>query len=495
MLRWKRAKAASWPFVATDFECNAPRVSDVTGFLQSSSTNFRMPLTATPNSSAIGQYSDHVNPQWVRLLNLLNMNAAYERCIGAELFTSDGRRILDCLSGYCVHNTGHNHPDVVAALKAELDARGPAMLQSHVPEFAGELAARLLRLAGGELRKAFFCSSGSEGVEAAIKFSRAHTRRNGILYAEGAFHGLTCGALSLMGHPFWREEFGPMLPHTEAVPFDDLAALERKLATRRFAAFIVEPVQAEAGIRIPEAGYLRAARDLCRRYGSLLVLDEVQTGLYRTGPFLAAHLYGVEADMVVLAKALSGGLIPCGAVLMTDAIYDAVYHSLKRAIVHTSTFSENTLAMRAGLATLDVLQSEHLGENAARLGSYLRSRLTEELSGFDMVKAVRGVGMLSGIEFAPPRQLHLRATFETFRKIHPAVFGQMLVMRLFRDHDVLTQICGNNFMVLKAAPPLVVREPQLDRFVGAVRAVVESLHSSSVFWAEALGLARRVVNV
>src|SRR5580692_2453260 len=233
-------------------------------------------------SSSSALYSDHVNPQWVKLLDVLGMNVVYTRCSGTNLFMQDGNCVLDFLSGYCVHNIGHNHPSVIAALKEELDRSGPAMLQSHVPESAGELAARLCKLAGGQLSKVFFASSGSEGVEGAIKFARAHTGRSGLLYTEGAFHGLTCGALSLMGDPFWREGFGPMLSGTAEVPFGDLDALEQKLATRQFAAFIVEPVQAEAGIRVPPAGYLESAQALCRRYGSLFVLDEVQTGMYRT---------------------------------------------------------------------------------------------------------------------------------------------------------------------------------------------------------------------
>jgi ornithine--oxo-acid transaminase len=443
-------------------------------------------------------YAEHVNPQWVRLLNLLRMNVRYTRCSGVELFTEDGGRILDYLSGYCVHNTGHNHPAVVEALQRELASSGPGMLQSHVPELAGELAARLAYLAGGRLNRAFFCSSGSEGVEAAIKFARAHTRRDGLLFGEGAFHGLTCGALSLMSDRFWSDGFGPMLPGTQGIPvgrLQDLAALEKQLATKKFAALIVEPLQAEAGIRVFDPGYLRAAQELCRRYGTLFVLDEVQTGLYRTGKFLAAHHYGLDPDMVVLAKALSGGLIPVGALLMTDAVCNSVYSSLKRAIVHTSTFSENALAMRAGLATLDVLERERLGERALRLGAELRRRLSQALAGFEMVREVRGLGMLSGVEFTAPKSLRLRIAFESFRHIHPAMFGQVINMRLFRDHGILTQICGNNFMVLKVAPPLVVTEPQIEEAVAAIRAVVELAHTSGSFWSEALGLARRAVNV
>jgi ornithine--oxo-acid transaminase len=440
-------------------------------------------------------YAEHVNPQWVRLLDLLDMNVRYERCSGTELFTEDGRRYLDFLSGYCVHNTGHNHPRIVEALRAELDRSGPAMLQSHVPELAGQLAERLCNLAGGKLSRVFFTSSGSEGVETAIKFSRATTGRDPLLYAQGAFHGLTCGALSLMDNDFWTSGFGPLLPDTEAIPFDDIAAVENKLQTRKFAAFFLEPIQSEGGIRIPAPDYLRRVQGLCKRYGTLFVLDEVQTGMFRTGRFLAAHQFDVQPDIVILAKALSGGLIPVGAVLMTSEVSDAVYSSLKRAIVHTSTFSENGLAMRAGLATLDVLQDEQLGERATYLGELLRSRLTETLSPYEMFNAAPGLGLLSGIEFKPPSKMSLRLSFEAFRSIHAGMFGQMLVMRLFRREKILTQVCGNNFMVLKSAPPLVAEEEHIERFVEAMSSVVGDMHTSAAFWTEALGLARRTMEI
>ncbi len=452
-----------------------------------------MPLAESIAADCL--YSQHVNPEWVKLLNVLELSVRYEKCLGAELFTADGRRIIDFLSGYCVHNVGHNHPDVLSAVMEELQKCGPVMLQSHVPELAGELAERLCKRAGGRLSKVFFASSGSEGIEAAIKFSRAHTGRDGLLYADRAFHGLTCGALSLMNGEYWRGGFGPLLPNTDPVAFGDLKALEQKLATRRYAAFFVEPLQSEGGIRIPDPEYLPAVQSLCRHYGSLFVLDEVQTGMYRTGPFLAAHHFDLEPDIVVLAKALSGGLIPVSATLMSDAVYSSVFSSMKRAIVHASTFSENSLAMRAGLATLEVLEREQLGSRATGMGEGLKQRLIDELSSYEMVKAVRGMGLLLGIEFAVPRRLGLRIPFEAFSKIHPAMFGQILVMRLFRDYGILTQICGNDFMVLKVAPPLVVTEAQVDEFVSAIRSVVEIAHSSSSFWSEALGLARRAVNI
>ena len=336
------------------------------------------------------RYSKHVNPQWVKLLDLLGMNVQYERCLGAELFPVAGGRILDFLSGFCVYKAGHNHPAIIAALKEELDKNGPVMLQSHVPELAGLVAERLCRLAGGTLSRVFFTSSGSEGVETAIKFARSYTKRNAILYCDGAFHGLTCGALSLMGDAFWKEGFGPMLQETEAIPFNDLPSLEKKLSSKKIAAFILEPIQSEGGIRLPEGDYLREAQRLCRRHGTLFVLDEVQTGMYRTGSFLAGQHYGAEPDMVVLAKAMSGGLVPVGAVLMTEGISDSVYSSLKRAIIHASTFGENALAMRVVLATLDVLEGERWGEKSAALGTAFRQQLGEALGPYEMFKEVRG---------------------------------------------------------------------------------------------------------
>ena len=455
-----------------------------------------MSTTVSPGQSvSTSNYQEYVNPRWVSLLDLLGMNVEYERCLGTELFAKDGRRFLDFLSGYCVHNTGHNHPDIIQALKDEMDRCGPTMLQSHVPEIAGELAQRLCELAGGDLQKVFFGSSGSEGVEAAMKFARATTGRPSIVYAKSSFHGLTNGALSLMDDAFWREGFGPLLPDTVGVPFGDIDALESALASKRHAAFIVEPLQAEGWYQVPSRAYLQKAQDACRRTGTLFVLDEVQTGMYRTGTFVAAHQFDVQPEMVVLAKALSGGLMPVSAVLMTDKIYNSVYSSLKRAIVHTSTFSENGLSMRAGLATLDVLEREQLGPRALLLGEEFRAKLRHELADFDMVKEVRGMGLLTGIEFVPPKKLAFRALYEAFNKIHPAMFGQIVVMRMFREKGILTQICGNNFMVLKAAPPLNVTESQLDEFVDGIRDVVFMAQTSPAFWTEALGMVRRAVNV
>ena len=246
-------------------------------------------------------------------------------------------------------------------------------------------------------------------------------------------------------------------------------------------------------MRLPPPDYLVKAQELCRRYGALFVLDEVQTGFYRTGRFLAAHHFGVEPDMVVLAKAMSGGLIPCSAVLMSDAICSSIYSSLKRAFIHTSTYSENSLAMRAGLATLDILEDEQVGAHATAQGEKLRRKLMERIGDYEMVSEIRGLGLFNAIEFKAPRSLLLRAPFESFGMIHPGMFGQVVVMRLFRDHGILSQICGNSFLTLKVSPPLVVTDAQIDHYVSAIEAVVDLMHNSPSFWSEALGIARRVL--
>jgi len=295
-----------------------------------------------------------------------------------------------------------------------------------------------------------------------------------------------------MTNDFWRKGFGLLLPDTQFAPYGSLVELELKLATRSFAAFILEPVQSEAGVILPSGDYLKKAQELCRKHKTLLVLDEVQTGFYRTGSFLAAHQFGVEPDMVVLAKAISGGLIPCSAVLMSDDICKSVYSSIQRSLVHTSTFSENGLAMRAGLTTLDVLEDEQLGARAIISGEKLRNVLAERLAKYEMFGEVRGVGLLNAVQFKSPKTLKLRLGFETLSKIHPALFGQVVVMHLFRDHGILSQVCGNDFMALKVSPPLTIDDTQLERFVSALDQTLESVHNSSSFWVEPIKIGQRL---
>ena len=438
------------------------------------------------------QYAEYVNPQWVRLLSVLGLNKIFRRSFGAELFADNGDVYLDFLSGYGVYNVGHHHPFITQELIAELQSQRPSMLQSHVPTLAAQLAEKLCRLAGGKMEKVYFGSSGSEGVETAIKFARSFTRRDWILYAEGGFHGLTCGALSLMSNPWWREGFGPMLRETQAVPFGDLGAVRKALATEKYAAYIVEPIQGESGVKIPPREYLRETERLCEKHGTLLVIDEVQTGIYRTGPFIASHHFGITPDMVILAKALSGGHVPVGAVLMRSDICRWVYSSIDKAFVHASTFSENALAMRAGLATLHVAAQEDLGERSTRLGEKLRGQLKERLSHFEMIREIRGFGLFNAIEFQPPKSLGLKLLYAGFSKAHPGLFSQMVVKTLFEREKILSQMAGNNYLVIKSLPPLVITEEQIARYASALERVCEMVvHEKAAFWAQGLKIAAK----
>ena len=315
----------------------------------------------------------YLNEQMVRVLRAIGYDVGFCRGAGQYLYDRNGTKYLDLLSGYGVFALGRNHPALREALLSVLDAELPNLVQFDVSPLAGVLAKRLLDFVP-YLDKVFFANSGTEATEAAIKFARRATGRPGIVYCDHAFHGLTNGSLSLNGDAMFRDGFEPLLPHCRVVPFNDLAALERALATRDVAAFIVEPIQGK-GVNMPDDDYLREAAALCRRHGSLFVADEIQTGLGRTGRFLAVEHWGVEPDMVLLAKALSGGHVPVSAVLMHKWIYDKVFDRIDRAVVHGSTFAKNDLAMAAGIATLEVMQHERIIARADRLGARLAQRL------------------------------------------------------------------------------------------------------------------------
>lgn len=438
------------------------------------------------------QYAKYVNPQWVNLLSTLGLNREFVKSYGSELIAENGEVFLDFLSGYGVYNIGHHHPYLNSELIKEIQSSRPSMLQSTIVGLAAELAKRLCQKAGGRLEKVYFGSSGSEGIESAIKFSRKFTGRDWILYAEGGFHGLTCGALSLMSNSWWRQGFGTLLQQTQAVPFGDLRALERELKSEKYAAVIMEPIQGESGVRVPANGYLKGVQELCDHHGTLFVLDEVQTGLHRTGPFIAAHLFDLNPDLVILAKALSGGQVPVGALLMRSDVCRAVYSSIDKSFVHASTFSENTLAMRAGLATLDILEREDLGKRSTLAGEFLRKELRAKLSRFDFIKEVRGVGLFNAIEFQSPSALGLKALYNGFMAAHPGLFGQMVVKALFDQAKVLSQMAGNNYTTIKSLPPLVISEEQICKYVLGLETVCESIANYKAdFWTQGLGIAAK----
>jgi len=421
-------------------------------------------------------HREHVNPMFARVLRTIGFDRCYVRAEGPYLWDEQGRRYLDMLSGYGVFALGRNHPYVRQALIDFLGADYPSLVQMEAPLLSGLLAAELKRRMPNELDICYFTSSGAEGVETAIKLARAATGRAAILHAERAFHGLTTGALALNGDEVFRAGFGPLLPGCRAVPFDDLEALERALGAGDVAAFVVEPVQGK-GVHIPAPGYLAEAARLCRAHGALLVADEVQTGLGRCGRFLALeHDGAVDPDIVVLSKALSGGYVPVGAVLTRKAIYARVFSSMERAVVHSSTFGQGSLAMIAALATLRLIDEEGLVERAARLGDRLGRALSALVPRYEFLREVRWRGLMVGIEFGEPRSLGLRSAWALAHRMDRSLFPQAVTMPLLAEHRILTQVAGHHIDVVKLLPPLVIGEQDIDAFVAAFEQVMDALH-------------------
>ena len=415
-------------------------------------------------------YARTINPQFVRLLRTIGFDRRWARGEGAYLYDAAGTRYLDLLGGFGMYNVGRNNARVRAALTDALELDTPGKVQLGVSPLPGLLAEALLERTPASLERVLFTSSGTEAVEAALKLGRAATGRSKIVSCERAFHGSTLGSLSAAGDRAFTERFGPLLPGFSRVPFDDLPALEAALRDEDVGVFIVEPVQGH-GPYFPSRGYLEGAQELCRRSGTLFCVDEVQTGFGRTGRMFALDHSALEPDLVTVAKSLGGGYVPVGALLMSDAVYAAVFDSLEHAIAHGSTFAPNDLAMAAGLATLEELDAQRLPERAARLGELLLERTRPLVERYDVVKDVRGLGLIWAIEFEEPAG-GSRA-WRLLERVQRGLFAQLVVVPLFSEHRILTQVAGHDSNVIKILPPLVVSEDDVDWFAGALEATLD----------------------
>jgi ornithine--oxo-acid transaminase len=415
-----------------------------------------------------------LNEQLVRVLKTIGYDVGFQRGQGPYLFDRDGDRYLDLLSGFGVFAVGRNHPVIRDALKSVLDSELPNLVQLDLSTLAGVLAERLIAHVP-YMDKVFFANSGTECVEAAIKFARGATGRPGIVYCDHAYHGLSYGSLSLTDDANFRGGFGPLLPDCTVIPFNDLAALEKALMSRQVAAFIVEPIQGK-GVNIPSDDFLPGAAALCKRYGTIFVADEIQSGMGRTGRFLAVEHWNVEPDMVLLSKSLSGGHVPVGAVLTRKAIFDKIFDRMDRAVVHGSTFAKNDLAMAAGIATLDVLKSEKLIENAAACGERLMASLNGMIPRYELLKNVRGKGLMIGVEFGPPKSLALRASWNLLETASKGLFCQLITIPLFKDQKILTQVAGHGSHTIKLLPPFVINDEDCNWIESSFDSVIEASH-------------------
>ena len=456
-----------------------PNMSLPTNFNPSSAARPPLDIVALVKAHAGENYelhAAHINPANVRTLKTIGFDRCYTRAEGAYLWDVKGAQYLDMLSGYGVFGLGRNHPEVRRILKEFLDADYPSLVKMEAPLLAGLLAAELKKRMPNELDMVFFTNSGAEGVETAIKYAKCATGKPAIIHCKKSFHGLSSGALSVNGDDNFREGFAPFLPDCRAIPFNDLDALEVELKKGDVAGFITEPIQGK-GVNLPAPGYLLAAQQLCRQHGALFIDDEVQSGMGRTGKFLAIeHEGAVDPDIVILAKSLSAGFIPVGAVLCKKWIHEKVFSSMQRSVVHSSTFSQGSFAMAAGLAALDVIDRENLISNAAKMGDFIGRGLTAMIPRFEFMKEVRWRGLMTGIEFGSPKSLTLKIAWTTCHTLDKSLFPQAAVIPLLDKHHIITQVAGHNVDVVKLLPPLILKEADAQQFLTAFEDVMVQMH-------------------
>lgn len=424
------------------------------------------------------RYERYINPQLVRVLTSIGFDRYYTKAEGAYLFDEKGNRYLDFLAGFGVFGLGRGHPAIKKALHEAIDADLPNLVQMDAPLLAGVLAEELLSRLPKTMGRVFFTNSGAEAVETALKFARCATRRDKVLHADHAFHGLTYGALSLNGGREFRKGFGSLLPGNEEVRFGDADALEHALRRSDVAAFVIEVIQGK-GVNVAPQEYWDAVGEVCQKHGTLLVVDEVQTGLGRTGSLWAFEHYGLTPDIVTMSKALSGGFVPVGAMACSTAVSDKVYSSMQRALVHSSTFKNNQLAMVAGLATLATIDDEHLVDRARLTGVEFEKALTPVVERHESFHSVRGKGLMIGLVFGEPKSFGQRTRFRLLESAHTGLYSQIIVGPLFTRHRILTQVAADSMNVVKLLPPLTIGQEEVDYFTGALDDVLSDAEKGS----------------
>ncbi len=417
-------------------------------------------LELSPNE-VVENHKQYANSGLTTLLSMLGLTKKMVRAEGSYIWDSDGNKYIDFLAGYGSVSLGHNHPRIVEAVK-KVEAL-PNILQVSVGIMAGVLARNIAALAPGELQRNFFGNSGAEAVEGALKLARAASGKTQIICADNSFHGKSFGALSVTGRDKYQKPFLPLLPGVKRVPFGDTDALENSLRNRDVAAFIVEPIQGEGGIIIPPQGYLTEIRRLCSKYGALLIFDEIQTGLGRTGKMFACEHENISPDIMCLAKSLGGGIMPIGVFVTTDDIWQKAYGGLEKCTLHTSTFGGNTRACAAGIAALSAIVEEKLVDAAAEKGDYILKKLDAIKEKHGAIKEIRGRGLLIGLEFNEPSGGILKTiSLGVVNALSKEYFAALVAGDLANKHHIITAYTLNNPNVIRLEPPLNISYEDID---------------------------------
>ncbi|MDJ0664631.1 MAG: aspartate aminotransferase family protein [Acidimicrobiia bacterium] len=408
-------------------------------------------------------HRQYINESLIDLLQSYGVPRRFIKAEGIRLWDNVGNAYLDFLCSYGALALGHNHPEVLAAVAAVTSQ--PNFFVLSPGAITGALASSLAAISPGDLQRSFFCNSGSEAVEGAVKLARAATGRSRIVAATEGFHGKTLGALSVTGHEPLKTVYHPLLPNVAHVPYGDPDAIADSLRRKPAAAVILEPIQGPAGIIVPPDGYLKAVEKECKKHGTLLILDEIQTGLGRTGKMFACEHEGVVPDVICVSKGLSGGVYPIGAYITSDRVWRQAYGTKKKASLHSSTFGGNTFACAAALAAINITVREDLPGRAAEMGGYFRGRLQALAERHDILGEVRGRGLMIGLDFSPQGN-------PLTRPVRKQV-AALIAVQMLQRHNIISAYTFNNANVIRLAPPLNVATEDLDIYVDALEDVLD----------------------
>lgn len=421
------------------------------------------------HSKTMELYREYLNPGFIKLLSMIGFDKVYRKAEGCVITDEQGNEYLDFLGGYGALNIGHNHPRIIEALSKIKNC--PNILQAGVNPYAAALAANLAVMTGGELTRSFFCNSGAEAVEGALKLAKTASGKSRVVYCKNSFHGKTYGALSVTGREKYRKPFEPLMPGCDEVEYGNVDELDRKFREGNIAAFIVEPIQGEGGIIVPPKGYLKEVRRLCDKYEVLLIIDEIQTGFGRTGRMFAYMHEDITPDILCVAKSLGGGIMPIGAYIAGNEIYQRAYGSVDRCLLHTSTFGGNTYSCAAALAAIEVIYTENLDQRAYDKGIYLIAKLEWLKNRYGNIKEVRGKGLMVGLEFGNQYSKVLNLLTKGAMENLSSEYYASLVAGKLLSSNIITAYTLNNPNVIRVEPPLTVSTEQIDKLIEALEGI------------------------
>ncbi|ARE89443.1 aspartate aminotransferase family protein [Clostridium formicaceticum] len=420
------------------------------------------------------QYRQYANPQLANLLSLLGLNKHFKKAKGMKVWDDQGEEYIDFLGAYGALNIGHNNDFVINKIQKVIE--NPNLLQTAINPITTALARNLAMISPGNLQHTFFCNSGAEAVEGALKLAKIATGKSRIIYCEGSFHGKSMGALSVTGRNKYKKFFGPLVPLAEEVSYGDITALEDVFKKHKdIAGFIVEPIQGEGGIILPPKGYLKKVEALCKQYNVLLIADEVQTGFGRTGYWFACDEENVKPDILCMAKSLGGGIMPIGAYITSEEIWNKAYGSLEKCLLHTSTFGGNTWACTAGIATIEYICEANLLAEAGKKGEYFLEKLYDLKERYPLLREVRGKGLMLGLEFQSIKDHYILNKFikgKTAEMLEEYT-GGLVATELLNQHKIITAYTLNNPNVIRIEPPLIISYEEIDVFIRALEATLE----------------------